>query len=808
MKRRFILLSLLFSVVCSAFIIIDKNPIQGIVSSLQSYFQRNYQEKVYVQTDTDTYFSGDLIWFNTRILEAQNHTPSQLSKVVHVKLFDSKNNELYYNKVFCKNGIGKSEFVLADTLTSGVYKLQAYTEWMKNFSQDFFFNKEVYVVNEKPGINDQIKEKEELVDVGFYPEGGSLLLETNNKIGFKAINNRGEAVGISGNIVDDDDIIIHNVSTYKYGIGNFELRPEKNKTYYLQLEFNGNSKKIRLPEATSEGLNLRVNPFEGSTISVEIEMTNGYLKEINKIYLVSHCRGVVNYAAEGRATKNSIIDIPRNRMRPGVNHITIFNQSGQPLAERLVFIKPNSSSKLSLTGNNGNYTTRSKVELDLVSLFEDDINLTVSVHDRPLKGSINIQNYLLLTSDLKGTIEHPEFYFSDNDSARVAADNLMLTHGWVRFNWDELNNIKDRTFNYPAERIGPIFRGKLVDQISNNPVKDTLIILSTIDPNPNFLFNRLSDNSEFIFNLHELYGQHKLFVNVFGQDSLNQYKLLPSDSYDTFKNKLPMTSNLKRFNPELNIYEVKKKDEMILNNYRVYEPNASKYWKERKEKSEFRIGQSLEVPDYSVNPEDFVALNNFEEVLKELAPATTFRNVKGSRKIFVYEYVPLASAQRDIPLFNKEPATVFINGIPIFNEQIAYEGLVYENIDQVDIYIGQYKFADHDFYGFISAQTKDINTVNNILSYTTNSADYQGLSVTKEYYTPKYDQENPYQNRIPDLRHLIHWIPNVTIKSMESKKLMFYTSDVQNDYHINIEGISKSGEPIFLEQKISVNNIQ
>lgn len=52
----------------------------------------------------------------------------------------------------------------------------------------------------------------------------------------------------------------------------------------------------------------------------------------------------------------------------------------------------------------------------------------------------NIRSYFLLSSELKGAIENPSFYFNEENKERYEAiDALMLTQGW-------------RNYKYPVHR--------------------------------------------------------------------------------------------------------------------------------------------------------------------------------------------------------------------------------------------------------------------------------------------------------------------------------------------------------------------
>ena len=73
-----------------------------------------------------------------------------------------------------------------------------------------------------------------------------------------------------------------------------------------------------------------------------------------------------------------------------------------------------------------------------------------------------INNYLLLTSELKGYVEQPNYYFTDvTDKTRADLDLVMLTHGYRRFQWKQLLSESYPPVAYQPEsdlEIAAIFR--------------------------------------------------------------------------------------------------------------------------------------------------------------------------------------------------------------------------------------------------------------------------------------------------------------------------------------------------------------
>ena len=787
----------------TGFVFFNNEMINQIVVRLMEYSNKNYQEKVYIHTDADVYYSGEILWLSTRLLDAQSHTPSELSNVTHVKLFDSNKKELYHKKILIEDGTGYADISLSDTLSTGIYQLRGYTEWMKNFSQEFFFQKQIYIINDGISLIDSLSENEQDIDVSFFPEGGTFIESMNNKVGFKITNGQGIGVNDSGYIIDDRQDTIVQVNTYKFGIGSFSIKPIKGRSYYLYLKMDNNIRKFELPKATEEGLHLTANIDTVQNIELELEASRKFIRQNEKLILIVQCRGKVNFAAEGSLGRKNLVNIPRSKLEHGINQLTVFNEKGIPIVERLIFIQPDDVSDLKISELKKTYNKKELVEIDLTSTLSEEINVTISVHDRPPTSTNNIVNYLLLKSDLKGYIENPDYYFNDTDSARKAADHLMLSHGWRRFVWNNVLNDNSSKIAYPAENKGLIFRGRLIDKVTGKYIPDTLLIMSTLNKYPSFIFYRLSNNNdEFVFVLPEMYGKEKIFVNRLGEENFNNFNLVHADSYDTFQNEFPRNRHPEIQIPVLDHLSLKKKEKLIFDNYKIYKSDMFSISEIQPDEDIFSY--HLGYPKYELYPDEYIPLKDLKEIVFELLPSAKVRKKNGKDKIFVYDESRLGVSMRETDIyFHNKPATFFVNGIPIFDDDYVFN-LKYQNINKIEIYNRRiFNFIDYKFYGIVSITTKNFQLGKKTdLEKFSNFYEFEGFSIQREYFP--FNINNEY-GKTPDIRHLLYWNPNNTVKKDSVTTISFRTSDVQNDFYVKIEGITNKGKSISKIQKFKVN---
>jgi len=70
---------------------------------------------------------------------------------------------------------------------------------------------------------------------------------------------------------------------------------------------------------------------------------------------------------------------------------------------------------------------------------------------------------------------------------------------------------------------------------------------------------------------------------------------------------------------------------------------------------------------------------------------------------------------------------------------------------------------------------------------------FKTLEPQQEIEFPDYGTSGN-NERIPDLRNCLFWIPNIKMDSGEKNSFNFYTSDNQGEYVVVIHGITADGE--------------
>jgi len=438
------------------------------------------QEKVYLHFDKPYYALGENIWFKAYLFDAQNHalgyTPS---KVLYVDLIAPNGTLITHHQLLIENGTANGDFILNDNLTTGNYQVRAYTNWMKNFEETWFYSKVISVYGKEALLEGStaIAEKDStLADLQFFPEGGDLVNTVPAQVGFKAVNKQGLGVAANGKIVDENNKLLTFFSTLHAGMGSVFFTPKPGKSYKAVVKVNGEEKEFPLPKALESGYGMMVNNSKPNSVSVRVVATENL--EETEVYLIGQTRSRVYYKGKGTIQKRILyFEIPRQLLPSGILHLTLLTNQMEPLNERLVFINFAQDLHIDVKTNKKRYKGREKVKVSInVTDAEGKpqvAQLSMSVTDA---GQIligqqreSILSNLLLTSDLKGNIENPAFYFKDEEpNTPKALDALMLTQGWRRFAWQDIIDLNETRVVFPYEQ-GFSLKGNAIEPETGEP---------------------------------------------------------------------------------------------------------------------------------------------------------------------------------------------------------------------------------------------------------------------------------------------------------------------------------------------------
>lgn len=756
--------------------------LDSIPAAFDRYRMSHAQEKIYAHIDRTSYLAGEILWFKIYNVDAVFNQPMDLSSVAYVEILDAQSKAVVQAKVSLEKGKGNGSLYLPVSLASGTYNFRVYTRWMRNFSPEFFFEEHIRIINTLSKQPEKTIAKEKRYDLQFFPEGGDLIAGVKSKVAFRATDGSGKGVSFTGTVQDGENKVLAELLPGRFGIGHFLMSPAPGAVYKVVVQFSdGTRASYALPEVKEAGYRLAVTE-NGDDVVVDV--AGGNLNS-GTLYLFAHSSNKVEFGSSiVLVNGHAEVSISKSKLHSGISHFTLFDAEYRPVSERIWF-KPGAERLLiGASTHNQDYAQRKKVVLDIRSLQAGSVpvsaNLSVAVYNADsLQTSMQtgIDSYLLLSSELRGTVEQPDFYFSGSAEALSALDNLMLTHGWRRFNWVDILSPRPFKPQFIPEYSYHIVPALVTSKAGKRPVNEVKSYLSV--PGKTLLFYNGTSNPD---------GRVDFYTR-----GLNGLKpvVLQTNSADTALYNIDLISPFSDRHSERVLTPVSLSslplNTLLVNSINMQALNI--YFKERL--NQFSELSTDSTPFYGQAKEkyqldDYTRFPTVEEVLREYVLSVGVRRRDGKPTMQVY------SGEVNKGFF-EEPPLVLMDGVPMFDRVkfFHYEPL---KIKSVEVLPKKYFYGPDVYGGLIRFSTYKGNLDGMEIDPDAFIIDYEGLQQRREFYSPKYDSQDQLNSRLPDFRNLLFWNPEVETGSDGKAELSFYTSDRPGTYRTVIQGITGKGK--------------
>jgi hypothetical protein len=746
-------------------------------------YQRGYiQERLYVHTDKDSYISKEILWFRMYYTDAFYNSPASVSTIAYIEMLDRNHHSLLRQKVSLKPGESNGSFTIPVNIPSGIYCLRAYTNWMKNFSPAFYFEKPIRILNPANLQSDSVRSKLKQYDIQFFPEGGNLVRDIESTIAFRVTDAYGMGLDFEGFLLNAKADTILKFHPSHFGLGNFVFTPAGDQQYTAMIRFpNGEKINKTLPAPLSSGYVLHLVKTKEEKLAIKI--TSSPDLRSPEFYLFLHgSHSSLPVISEKPENHQSLIEVDPEKLDDGISRITLFDNQGEPVCERLYFKYPKKNLLISAPVN-PEYRTRDQisVQLDVKDQSGKPVQADLSMAVYRLDSlqnmeSPDIRNYFYLTADL-GAIESPGFYFTDSVKSREAdMDNLMLTQGWRRFIWKEPKEQKPSGLVFTPEHEGHIILGKLVNNNTGNPVPDVHVYLSVPSARTQFRVTTTNASGLFKFEMPGFYGSQELILQTNpDEDSVCHPEIINPFSEKYSERRLPE-------------YAVPT-DKSVIVDQSVAEQVQHVYVGNKLNQFNLQLldsGSFYSDPDESYLLDNYTRFQTMEEVIREYVMSA---NVTMKRDQFQLRLVDKPEAA-----FFKYPPLILIDGVPFFNVNELFQQDPLK-IKRIDLVTKRYALGFQYFNGVFNATTYngDLNGIR--LNSRATVLDYPGIPEEREFYSPAYETEEQVNSPIPDFRTLLYWTPNLKSNVQQKKTISFFSSDQVGKYVIVIMGLTENGEP-------------
>lgn len=750
-------------------------------------------EKVYIHTDRELYTPGDNIWLKSYLVSGINHKLIPGYKNIYIQLIADSGNVTIEKMLLSKDGSAIGDIQIPQEMTDGTYTLRAFTRYLQNFGDESYFHKKIVVASSKNSmeIDNTGNETEGEIDVAFLPEGGKLVLNAINHVAFKAIDKKGRGVDVGGKIVDETGAEIVQFHTSFKGMGRFMLMPQPGKSYFALLNENpGFHYQFQPAEPNGIALNCKT---DGNYLQVTLSR-NLLLNTTQEYLLRATHKGIELFFSQVKMTDFQHAQRLFKGLFPlGISKITVLDNQNQVVAERLVFVQNQHEKAVQLTLNKDEFKTRDKVKLDISSMLaQTDTFTSVSisvVNEDYLSSDGNIQNiesYLLFDSELKGAIESPASFFTDENNIRAEEklDLAMMVNGWRSYYWSDLEQFRGATLPNWAD-FGLTIKGQVVKQWGGKPVENGKVVLGPFSSA--FLFEEARTDANGMFSFDKLYlkDMARIMINAEAPNGNKRNDILLEPQFQTDSAVSPAI--LKTVCNDIAVP------------MKFYRENYYRHIAE----SEYLVKSGILLDEVQALGNKVTGDGHFR-LYAEPDISMTVLEDDANRFSSILDYLSIKS----IPGVLVTGESVSIRGAGA-NPLLLVDGIETSwsdtwsipmgDIDKIEILksgFGMSVYGSRGGNGVIAVLTKmgkgewENNWERIIHGRLT--ASFKGFHQPREFYSPKYTAENLADPK-PDYRPTLLWNPDVKFENGKAN-IEFFTADNLARYHIFVEGISKSGK--------------
>ena len=814
------------------------------------------QEKVYIQFDNTSYYTGETIWFKAFVTNASTLGRAQ-SKILYVDLLSPTGVLLKQEKLKIVAGQADGSFVLMDGSTaqarekrgvvdypSGFYEVRAYTSYMLNFSNEILFSRVLAVYDppkeegnfyesspvitiKRTETSDFRPKSEKLrnINASFYPEGGHLIIGKPCRVAFKVIDDTGFGVEATGK-VEGKDITF---STVHNGMGYFTFTPQE-KRNSVEITVGETSRSFNLPQAEPLGFAMTVDPLDSDSITVKVDGAEGMSGITLGVALT--CRGeLMDFGTlESGATPSERI-IPLHGVPEGVCRIYLFDKNGILYSSRSFYHRSKviKAPVLEMSADKETYQPFEKITLnfslnDKGNPFRD--RFCLSVRDSRTQNNVytdDLRTSMLLSSDLKGFIEHPAWYFdSDAPERDQALDLLCLVQGWERYDWDIMTGQKDFSERYRMEESLTL-NGWILSS-SGRKKLDGVEVNASLVP---------QDKT-----LTEIYSYTTDTTGYFGFDIGAEFydKAKFSISANTDKKPLIGTSARIRIDrpasPAIRPYNV---GELVFTGVKGT-GYKRKGWKEEEEENPYPTVINIEtgylLPDVDIDEDrmyidyfTFSAYDVTNDVEIELdkgdyttdlmgylidkgyeviASDTSIESINGFEPFFYIhdnkKYLYQGPYETPAVIDTKDIKSVIVFDRPMFMMNILQQCPLYQDYlsESIQMLYGE-DLINHRLL-LVDVQMKEpneISTREDRFNINKRITTVDGYSRPYSFYSPEYPQGPVFGD--VDYRRTLYWNPNVITDENGKAQVELYNNSITRRFDVEAAGITSAGVPYILD---------
>ncbi len=652
------------------------------------------------------------------------------------------------------------------------------------------------------------------IDLQFFPEGGTLVAGIPSQLGFKAIGYDGLGRKVSGTVTDQNGTVLSTFKSNALGMGSFRLRGLSDTlSYFAEVARPGGAVlKLALPEIKTQGSSLALRDL-GAGLQA-IVLSNAIPND--SIQLQVHSRGRLYYEIKEPLQKGMLaVVFPVSKLPFGILEISLSDSRGVKMARRLWFNHNTAQSlQIDVDLEKERYATREQVRFPLQ--ISDGTGKPKPASASVLVAAMgqlgmepqyreSILSYFLLQSELRGTVEKPGFYFQKDSVNTAAIDDLLLTQGWVRYNYDTIP---------AARRFLPepvlLLEGSVSAPLNKSKRREGVQLALMSFDETLFIQEQESDSlGRFSFNIDALSGGYQ--------------NLLIQTSKESGKNK-DYNLNLKQ--PQRPSVELAPKAQFALADRTLAEAAQQRTEQQRVLREAIPFGdEDIALDEVLVN--SYKMTPKRQEVADEYGMPDVVIDGKaiqakekkwsyGLYSVLLFSFPDKIRIVRDSDGVLKaqvrfsDTTLVLVDGIPVMGYNYdMIPNLPVSMIESFEIIEMASNFTSLYLEAYPNASPLEAPSWGHVIAIYTYGGNglfaaerpkgivkqrVQVFSEPEAFYTPKYETQQDLNTTEPDLRSTVFWEPEVAVSETGKGEVAFYNPDNTGTMYLVVEAVSAEGQ--------------
>ena len=810
--------------------------LQQYMNQAQTFANNFPREKAYLHFDNTSYYVGDTIWFKAYVTLAGQQIFSQSSRPLYVELVDQTGHITDKQIIKLTQGEGNGQFVLPHSMLSGYYEVRAYTRWMLAFSEPQYFSRTfpIYQLTNSdklersittyelsPSMENRPLETKEKLSVRFFPEGGQLVEGVTSQVAFKAESKDEGNIELSGTIYTKEGAEISSFETLHDGMGHFKYTPSAQPAV-AKVDFQGKKYEFTLPQALPNGYVLSTVNNAGALL-VKVSCNAATPQDTLAVFISHQGRPYVHQLISCRADTPQEFILPTRKLPAGVLQVSLINRAGNTLCERFVFSNPRAPLQLSAEGLKEVYTPYAPIrcELQVKNAKGEPISGDVSVSIRDavrsdyLEYDNNIFTDLLLTSDLKGYIHQPGYYFaSPSPRKQTELDILLIVHGWRKYDMSQAISTAPFTpLQLPEAQL--VLNGQVKSTILKNKLKDIALSVIVKKDDQFITGGTVTDeNGRFTIPVEDFEGTTEAVIQTrkVGKERNKDASILIDRNFSP----APRAYGYKELHPEWKdlthwLQKAENFDSLYMDSIRKVE--GLYVLDEVEIKSKRRQGNNMatKINEKSIDAyydvrrsvdllrDNGKIVTTIPELMEKLSPQFDWDR---SNDKLTYRQKPICYIMDNHILSETETqmmltevdglASIIISkGTGGIDDEIIQNTKMSEVTDSTGVDIS--KLDKYSVFYLIPLPRRDVLNKSQTAVLGTRQTVIQGYTHALEYYSPAYPTKELYMDKV-DKRRTLYWNPSVRTDENGKAVIECYNNQYSTPVIIQAETMSKDGQ--------------